>query len=201
MGCARASSAAPRFTYAHPSPADHTFPPFPRALHKQRASQPSHSVFSVWQNRMQANGSSCHHARVAAWASLAVAAAAGGVVAWTARAWLKRRGKQSGCGCSIAKGSCLYVPPHFSSADDKLADSIMRSHPFVTLISPSGDDCPFVSHIPMHLHSDCGSASARLRTLVGHVAAASPHAKHLLACTNVSTAIFHGPHAYMSPSV
>ena len=197
MGCARALSAA-SFRYAHASPADDTFP---RIAQAARASQPSHSVFSVWQNRMQTNGSSCHNARVAAWASLAVAAAAGGVAAWTARAWLKRRGEQSGSGCSIANGSCLYVPPHFSSCDDKLADSIMRSHPFVTLISPSGDDCPFVSHIPMHLHSDSGSASTGLRTLIGHVAAASPHAKHLLACTNVSTAIFHGPHAYMSPSV
>jgi transcriptional regulator len=108
--------------------------------------------------------------------------------------------KKSDCTGSVSSCSCLYVPPHFSSADDELADSIMRNHPFVTFVSPNGDERPFVSHIPIYLQSDASSADKRHRTLLGHVAASSPHAK-MLAAGCLSTAIFHGPHAYMSPSV
>ena len=87
----------------------------------------------------------------------------------------------------------LYVPPHFRIEDrERLAD-FMRAHAFATLVS-SSDAGLHVSHVPLLV--DLDGETMRLR---GHVARASPHWQALEAARDVA-AIFHGPHAYVSPT-
>jgi transcriptional regulator len=87
----------------------------------------------------------------------------------------------------------LYVPEHFAGHDPELIARLVRDYPFATLITsaPAG---PVITHLPLLLRPDDGSRS----TLVGHFARANPHVG--AAPAGESTAIFHGPHAYISPS-
>lgn len=83
----------------------------------------------------------------------------------------------------------MYVPRSFTLADDRVAATIDAA-PFATLVTADADGLPHASHIPMLRDGDA---------LVGHVARANPHAA-LLAEGRVTTAIFHGPHGYVSPT-
>lgn len=88
----------------------------------------------------------------------------------------------------------LYVPRHFNSEmPDRDARTLMREHPFATLVTPADDDL-HVSHLPL-LHRDDGSAHGQIH---GHLARANPHARELRGGSTL--AIFHGPHAYVSPN-
>lgn len=83
----------------------------------------------------------------------------------------------------------MYVPRAFTLADAQVAAAIDAA-PFATLVTADGDGMPLASHIPVLRDGDA---------LVGHVARANPHAA-LLAAGRVTTVIFHGPHAYVSPT-
>ncbi|HUQ27907.1 MAG TPA: FMN-binding negative transcriptional regulator [Usitatibacter sp.] len=87
----------------------------------------------------------------------------------------------------------LYVPPHFRVEEREGLVEFMRAHAFATLVS-SGDAGLHVSHVP--LLTDLDGTTLRVR---GHVARASPHWQALEGATDVA-AIFHGPHAYVSPT-
>ena len=87
----------------------------------------------------------------------------------------------------------LYTPAHFALDDRAAICDLMREHPFATLVTP-GTPEPHVSHLPL-LHVDDGSEHGHL---IGHFARANPHWQH--AADVESMAIFHGPHAYVSPS-
>jgi transcriptional regulator len=87
----------------------------------------------------------------------------------------------------------LYVPDHFAADEREAFARLVRDHPFATLVTPGGDE-PTISHVPMLLDAD----GAPFGTLIGHVARANPHARRADAR---SIAIFHGPHAYVSPSL
>ena len=84
----------------------------------------------------------------------------------------------------------FYVPPHFAAQDQHAIFELIARHPFATLISVA-DEEPVVTHLPLLLSAD--------GMLLGHVAKANPHAA-LLAEDAQVTAIFHGPHAYVSPT-
>lgn len=87
----------------------------------------------------------------------------------------------------------MYVPPSFSETDlEKLHEYIDR-HSFATLISQAGTE-PFATHLPLPLDRGQGPQ----RTLVGHMARANSHGQ--TAAGQRVLAIFHGPHAYISPS-
>ncbi|HVN35652.1 MAG TPA: FMN-binding negative transcriptional regulator [Casimicrobiaceae bacterium] len=86
----------------------------------------------------------------------------------------------------------VYIPKHFAARDRKAAERIFRDHPFATLVTPSASE-PFVTHLPL-LHI----ANGEHGTLHGHFARANPHAG--AAAGADSLAIFHGPHAYVTPS-
>lgn len=87
----------------------------------------------------------------------------------------------------------LYVPPHFAVHDpDRLFEFVQR-HAFATLVS-SGASGLEASHIPLVAERD---GAGKLR-LLGHLARANPHWQALEAAGEV-LAIFHGPHAYVSP--
>ncbi|MBS1715284.1 MAG: FMN-binding negative transcriptional regulator [Armatimonadetes bacterium] len=82
----------------------------------------------------------------------------------------------------------LYVPPHFRSADPALAERLMREYEFATLVCGDG---PWITHLPLVLDAD----GRRLR---GHVAKANGQASFLDG--GRATAVFNGPHAYVSPT-
>ena len=87
----------------------------------------------------------------------------------------------------------LYIPPHFRVEERERLAGFMRAHAFATLVS-SGEAGLHVSHVPLLV--DLDGETMRLR---GHVARASPHWQALEAARDVA-AIFHGPHAYVSPT-
>jgi transcriptional regulator len=88
----------------------------------------------------------------------------------------------------------MYVPPHFD-LNAAAARVLMRDRSFATLVTTDEVGAPFVTHLPL-LHDDDGSAHGKL---VGHVARANPHWR-LFDRGTPTLAIFHGPHAYISPN-
>jgi transcriptional regulator len=88
----------------------------------------------------------------------------------------------------------LYVPDSFAESDRATLHAFIAAHGFATLISPDRHDPP-VTHLPLMLDP----ARGELGVLTGHVARANPHWRRLDAGAE-ALAIFHGPHAYVSPS-
>ena len=87
----------------------------------------------------------------------------------------------------------MYVPAAFRVDDPLTMHALMRRHSFATLVT-AGDE-PFVTHVPLLLDADDGEKG----TLIGHFARPNPHWQ-LDHARLTSVAIFHGPHAYISPS-
>lgn len=87
----------------------------------------------------------------------------------------------------------LYVPGHFDMRDRAAVARLLHDHPFATLVTPTAAE-PFVSHVPL-LHVADREPHG---TLLGHFARANPHAAGVASAESI--AIFHGPHAYVSPS-
>lgn len=87
----------------------------------------------------------------------------------------------------------MYVPNHFAETDVARLRALMREHAFATVFAML-DGAPFATHVPLLLDAERGP----LGTLVGHVARANPHARAFDGATPL-LAIFHGPHAYVSP--
>jgi transcriptional regulator len=87
----------------------------------------------------------------------------------------------------------MYVPAHFAETDLVTLHQFIKDHPFGMLVSQHGGE-PFVTHLPFLLER---SASPN-GTLLGHVARQNPQ-WHQLAGQN-ALAVFHGPHAYISPT-
>jgi transcriptional regulator len=88
----------------------------------------------------------------------------------------------------------VYIPEHFRVRRRADAIAFMRSHPFVVLVSNSPEG-PFASHVPVVIREDGESIIIR-----GHFAKANPHWRYLQEQAQCLT-IFHGPHAYISPSL
>jgi transcriptional regulator len=86
----------------------------------------------------------------------------------------------------------LYTPAPFVARDRVAVSRLMHDHPFATVITPGVADA-FVSHLPL-LHVPDGEPHG---TLLGHFARGNPHANE--AAARPSIAVFHGPHAYVSP--
>jgi transcriptional regulator len=87
----------------------------------------------------------------------------------------------------------IYVPPHFRVEDRERLVDFMRAHAFATLVSAGAAGLD-VSHVPLLI--DLEGESIRLR---GHLARANAQWETLEGARHV-TAIFHGPHAYVSPT-
>ena len=88
----------------------------------------------------------------------------------------------------------MYIPEFNRVRDRANTVSFVKANPFAILVSAS-DAGPFATHIPI-LARD---ADQHL-VLHGHMAKANPH-WNLLQGGQESLAIFHGPHAYISPSL
>ena len=87
----------------------------------------------------------------------------------------------------------MYIPEHFRVEDRAAALAFMRANPFAILVS-SASQSPFATHVPVVIRE----YGDRL-TIRGHVAKANPHWR-FLADNSTCLIIFHGPHAYISPS-
>jgi len=87
----------------------------------------------------------------------------------------------------------VYIPEHFRIRDHATAISFMRANPFAILVSNTGDG-PFATHVPVVIRE-----SADQVTLCGHVAKANSHWRYLEQQA-FCLMIFHGPHAYISPT-
>jgi transcriptional regulator len=88
----------------------------------------------------------------------------------------------------------MYIPEHFRVRDHADAIAFMQANPFVILVS-TNEDGPFASHIPVVLREEGDQLIVR-----GHFAKANPHWRYLEQQSQCLT-IFHGPHAYVSPSL
>jgi transcriptional regulator len=86
----------------------------------------------------------------------------------------------------------IYLPQHFTVTERAPLRAVMDAHPFATLVSAAGSE-PCLTHLPLAVH-ESGAAI----TLLGHIARANPHGQWLADGAAV-TAIFHGPHGYVSP--
>lgn len=82
----------------------------------------------------------------------------------------------------------LYVPRHFAGASREDALSLIRAWPFATLITAAGGE-PYITHLPLLLEGEA---------LTGHMARANPHWQAF--AQGHTVAVFHGPHAYVSPN-
>ena len=87
----------------------------------------------------------------------------------------------------------LYIPPLFRVEDRARLVEFMRGHAFATLVS-AGKAGLHVSHVPLLVEAE--GDTLRLR---GHVAKANEQWQTLEEARDVA-AIFHGPHAYVSPT-
>jgi transcriptional regulator len=84
----------------------------------------------------------------------------------------------------------MYVPATFAVHDEAALYDFVERYGFAILVSQT-ETGPFASHVPLLLDR----AGPRL---LGHVARANPHWEFLE--SGDSLAIFHGPHAYISPT-
>lgn len=85
----------------------------------------------------------------------------------------------------------MYIPDAFRVEDAETTSAFIDAYPFATLVSVV-EGAPFASHLPLLLDREAG-------TLLGHVARPNPHASVFDGATE-ALAIFHGPHAYISPA-
>lgn len=87
----------------------------------------------------------------------------------------------------------VYIPRPFGLREPAQITRLITEYPFATLITP-GNSEPHLSHLPLQFAPEGGPQG----TLLGHMARANPHWQHF--GNGRSLAVFHGPHAYVSPS-
>jgi transcriptional regulator len=88
----------------------------------------------------------------------------------------------------------MYVPAAFAEADPERLIALCERHSFATLVTPAAGEL-HVSHVPLLVRRR-GEAIV----IAGHLARENPHARALAAGGAPTTAIFQGPHGYISPS-
>jgi transcriptional regulator len=87
----------------------------------------------------------------------------------------------------------MYLPASFAVSDEKTLDWFIERYEFATLTSSSSTGL-VASHIPIMLRRSAGKA-----VLVGHVARANDQWRQFDGNAE-ALAVFHGPHAYVSPT-
>jgi transcriptional regulator len=91
----------------------------------------------------------------------------------------------------------MYIPEHFRVRDHADAIAFMRANPFAILVSNNSDE-PFATHVPMVVRDSAEGQQDQL-LIRGHVAKENPHWRYLEQRPLCLT-IFHGAHAYISPT-
>ena len=88
----------------------------------------------------------------------------------------------------------MYIPEYHRVEDPQVSLAFIRTNPFAILISDL-NQVPFATHLPLLAKETPGGL-----ILQGHVAKANPHWTAFEQDGEV-LAIFHGPHAYVSPEL
>ena len=88
----------------------------------------------------------------------------------------------------------MYTPAQFAEPDDERVAALIEHYGFATLLT-SADEGLHITHAPLMLDRGRGPRG----TLAGHLARANPHAAALQDGA-AATALFHGPHGYVSPT-
>ena len=88
----------------------------------------------------------------------------------------------------------MYLPQQFNQPQH--AATIMREHPFASLVTTDDTGFPFVTHLPLKLLEEGGQPAK----LLGHCARGNPLGNYLQQ-RPLALASFMGPQAYMSPKV
>lgn len=88
----------------------------------------------------------------------------------------------------------MYLPKHFAEPDAQRIADLIHEQGFATLVVQHQGQ-PFASHVPLLFDP----ASGEKGVLYGHLARANPQWQSFADGAPV-LAIFHGPHAYVSPS-
>lgn len=94
----------------------------------------------------------------------------------------------------MSEGPGLYLPERFREDRPGTVRELLRAHPFATLITVR-DGAPVVSHLPLALDEE---TDPREPVLLGHLSKLNPQWRDLREGLPV-TAVFHGPHAYITP--
>jgi len=90
--------------------------------------------------------------------------------------------------------NAMYLPQQFNQPQH--AATIMREHPFASLVTTDDSGFPFVTHLPLKLLEEGGQPAL----LLGHCARGNPLWGYLQQ-RPLALACFMGPQAYMSPGV
>jgi transcriptional regulator len=87
----------------------------------------------------------------------------------------------------------VYQPPSFVAREAAATERVIRDYPFATFITARAPE-PQISHLPLLFRAAPGPKGA----LIGHMARANPHWRQF--ADGPTMAVFHAPHAYVSPS-
>lgn len=87
----------------------------------------------------------------------------------------------------------MYTPSQFSENNLERLHDFIEGHSFATVITTDEVE-PIASHLPLLLNRSAGTHGQ----LIGHLAKANPQWRSAEGKTTLS--IFHGPHAYISPT-
>ena len=87
----------------------------------------------------------------------------------------------------------VYQPPAFVPRNRDAAWQLVHDYPFATLITQTRDE-PQISHLPLLYRAEAATQGV----LIGHMARANVHWQRF--ADGPTLALFHGPHAYVSPS-
>jgi transcriptional regulator len=91
----------------------------------------------------------------------------------------------------------MFVRPCWQPTSPQDALSLIEQHPWAMLVS-NGEDGPLATNLPLLIETS-EDAEAPL-ILVGHLARANEHARHLANATAPFLAIFEGPWSYVTAS-
>lgn len=86
----------------------------------------------------------------------------------------------------------MYIPDAFAETDLDRLHGLIEAYDFAMLITPDAPT-PFVSHLPFVLDRTDGPNG----TLQAHMARGNPHWQSF---EGEALVVFHGPHAYVSPT-
>ncbi|OLO04689.1 FMN-binding negative transcriptional regulator [Salinicola socius] len=94
----------------------------------------------------------------------------------------------------------MYQPSHFRIDDAETLQLTIEQSPFATLVTHGADSGLTADHLPLLFEP--ANDGATPATLLGHIARGNPLARELKngSDTRSALAIFHGPHAYITPS-
>jgi transcriptional regulator len=89
----------------------------------------------------------------------------------------------------------MYIPKHFAIVETAACHQVIGQNGFGELVTVDGAGLPFASHLPFLIDTARGENG----TLVAHMARANQQWQHF-ASGKPALAMFHGPHAYISPA-